>query len=99
MLRSALARPQNLLAYEPETELARLAASYAYGIARNHAFVDGNKRVGFAVAGVFLIINGHRLDATDREAERMMLRLAAGKMDETDFAEWIDGNMVSIQDL
>lgn len=98
LLRSALARPQNLLAYQPEAGLARLAACYAYGIARNHAFVDGNKRVALLIAYGFLALNGQLLDATNREAERMVMRLAAGEIDEPDFAEWIDRNLVPIQD-
>lgn len=98
LLESALSRPKNRALYEEAASLPRLAASYAYGLARNHSFVDGNKRVALSVAGVFLMINGHRLDATDREAERMTFGLAAGEVSESEFANWIERNMVRIEE-
>ncbi len=63
LFESALSRPQNLFAYEGATDVARLAASYAFGLAKNHAFIDGNKRVAFIAAVLFLRLNGHRLTA------------------------------------
>lgn len=98
LLRSALARPQNLTAYEPGAGLHWHAASYAFGLVRNHGFVDGNKRVALATAGVFLMINGYWLDATEREVERMTVGLAAGEVDEADYASWIERNMVPLEE-
>ena len=88
LLDSALARPLNLAAYGEPT-LADLAACYGVGVAKNHAFVDGNKRAAFLSVGLFLAINGHRLVATPADATLTMLAVAAGDMDETQFADWI----------
>ena len=88
LLASALARPENLAAYG-EPDLADLAASYGLGLAKNHAFVDGNKRVAFLAVGLFLGLNGYRLTATQVEATLTMLAVAAGEMDEAAFADWI----------
>lgn len=88
LLFSALARPQNLAAYG-SPDFADLAASYAMGIARNHAFIDGNKRTALVVAaGVFLPLNGYRLSASDGETVRVMLTVADGTMAEQDLALW-----------
>src|SRR5687768_11186764 len=90
LLLSALARPQNLLAYgEPAPDLASLAAAYAYGIARNHPFVDGNKRTALVAARTFLIINGVDLEATQDEKFLTFLRLAEGSLSEDELANWI----------
>lgn len=94
VLESALARPQNLFAYEEVTELARLAAAYAFGITRNHPFVDGNKRAAFATLGVFLAKNGHRLVADKVDATLKMLALSSGEMSEHDFAVWIKTHLL-----
>jgi death-on-curing protein len=88
LLESALARPLNLAAYG-EPDLAELAAAYGVGLAKNHAFVDGNKRVAFLAVGLFLALNGHRLVATQAEATLTMLAVAAGQMDEAVFAAWL----------
>lgn len=88
LLDSALARPLNVAAYE-EADVARLAASYASGIAQNHPFVDGNKRAAFLSAGLFLHLNGFRLQASQAEATLAMLSLAAGDMTEAEFADWL----------
>lgn len=93
LLDSALARPVNKHAYEGCSDVAVLAAAYGYGLARNHAFVDGNKRVAFLAVGVFLAINGHGLSATPVEAISAILALAAGEMDETQFADWIRAHL------
>jgi death on curing protein len=92
LLDSALARPVSKHAYEGCTDLAVLAAAYGFGLARNHAFVDGNKRATFLAMGVFLAINGHRLTATPVQAIEAMLALAAGSLDEAAFAEWVRGH-------
>jgi death on curing protein len=89
LLDSALARPQHRFAYEEESDLCRLAASYAVGIAKNHPFVDGNKRAAFAAAGVFLLTNGLHLTAPPAMATVAMLDLAAGEMTEEEFATWL----------
>jgi death-on-curing protein len=89
-LLSALARPQNLLAYrEPNPDLASLAAAYAYGIARNHPFVDGNKRTALVAARTFLILNGVDLEATQDDKVLTFLNLAEGAISEEELADWI----------
>ena len=89
LLLSALARPQNLAAYgDPPPDLAALAASYAYGIARNHPFIDGNKRVALVAARTFLLINGADLEATQEEKYITFLHLAEGRLSESELAEW-----------
>lgn len=93
LLLSALARPQHLAAYG-EPDIAGLAAAYAFGIARNHPFLDGNKRTALTVAaGVFLPLNGYKLDALDADTVRSMLALANGSMSEADFATWLRSNI------
>jgi len=88
LLLSALARPQNLAAYATP-DIADLAASYAVGIARNHAFIDGNKRTALVVAaGVFLPLNGYKLTASNGEMVRTMLAVADGTMSESELAVW-----------
>jgi death on curing protein len=92
LLESALARPVNKFAYG-ETEIAALAAAYGFGIARNHPFVDGNKRTALASMIVFLGINGIDLDATQEEATAIVLGLAVGEILEEVLANWIAGHM------
>jgi death on curing protein len=88
LLESALARPQNLVTYgNPDT--AGLAAAYGFGIARNHPFVDGNKRTAFVAAELFLRLNAFQLAADDAACVLTMLAVAAGDMDEPAFAQWI----------
>ncbi len=88
MLKSALGRPQNKYAYG-ETDLAILAAAYAFGIARNHPFVDGNKRAAFMCMVVFLRKNGIAFAPPEPLATEVMLALAAGEIDEDGLARWI----------
>ena len=88
LLDSALARPQQLLAYG-EPDFAALAAAYAYGIARNHPFVDGNKRAALLAAGMFLMLNGHRLQASQADVVLTIRALAAGNLEESTLASWI----------
>lgn len=88
LLDSALSRARNLAAYGTP-DIADLAAAYAHGIAKNHPFVDGNKRAAFLAAGVFLHLNGARLTASQAEATVAMFTLAAGDLDEAGFAAWI----------
>ncbi len=93
LFESALARPQNLLAYENVREPARLAASYAFGLAKNHAFVDGNKRIAFIAAGLFLRLNGYRLVADQAQATLIMLSVASGAFSEVELADWFGKNI------
>lgn len=93
MLESAMARPQNLVAYG-NPDAAILAASYAFGIARNHPFVDGNKRTAAVVSETFLMLNGHGLTATDAELVVTFLALAAGELSEGELADWFRENLL-----
>jgi death on curing protein len=92
LLESALARPVNLALYG-EPDIAQLAAAYAVGIAKNHAFVDGNKRTAFVAMELFLALNGVMLGANDADCIMTMLAVAAGEMDEAALADWIRRNM------
>lgn len=92
LLESALARPQNLFAYNSKVDLFDLAASYAYGLARNHAFVDGNKRAAFLSIGIFLAINGYALKVDQVDAIQTITALAAGTIEEKEIAAWIRDN-------
>ena len=89
VLESSLARARQRWTYEPEADLPRLAADYAFGIARNHPFRDGNKRVAFLAAVVFLGLNGLEFVAPEEEVVERMLALASGDLDEDEVAEWI----------
>jgi death-on-curing protein len=88
---SALARPKNLYAYGKHS-LYELAASYAFGLIKNHPFFDGNKRVGFTVAVVFLEINGKHFEASEAEAAIQTLALAAGELSEAKYSAWLETN-------
>jgi len=88
LFESAIARPQQLAHYETP-DAADLAAAYAFGIARNHPFVDGNKRTAFVAAELFLALNGLELHADDGACVATMLAVAAGQIDEATFARWL----------
>lgn len=88
LLDSALARPQNLVAYG-EPDFAALAASYGVGVAKNHPFVDGNKRAALLATGLFLYINGYRLTASQSDTTLTMLAVAAGDLTENALAAWL----------
>ena len=88
LLDSALARPVNLALYK-QPDVASLAASYGVGLAKNHPFVDGNKRTAFLAVGMFLAVNGFRLRATQVDATLTVMDVAAGVLDEAAFAQWI----------
>ena len=94
LLESALARPEQLAHYGAP-DAADLAASYGFGISRNHPFVDGNKRTAFVAVELFLALNGFELTASDADCVVNMLNLAAGKLPEAAFAEWIRQNLRS----
>ena len=91
LFESALARPENIAADE-NPDIASLAAAYGVGLAKNHPFIDGNKRVAFMAVGLFLALNGYRLCASQIEATKAMFTVAAGEMSEADFAAWIRQN-------
>jgi len=90
-LESALARPRQHFAYG-SPDVIELAALYTAGIVRNHPFVDGNKRTGFAIGLAFLELNGFVFQATEEEATQAVLALAAGNLDESGYTEWLRAN-------
>jgi death on curing protein len=92
LLESALARPMQLAAYGTP-DVAALAASCGYGLAKNHPFIDGNKRTAFVAVELFLLLNGWALTATDAQCVLSMLAVAAGTLDEAAYAEWIRGHI------
>ena len=97
LLDSALARPLNVVAYaDPAAppDIATLAASYGVGLAKNHPFVDGNKRAAFLAVGLFLHLNGYRLKVSQAEATLTMLAVAAGDLSEEAFAAWLRAHAV-----
>lgn len=91
LLDSALGRPQNLFVYGKPSRFD-LAASYAFGLVKNHPFIDGNKRAGFVVAALFLELNGYSFRASEVEAALRTLALAAGEMSEAAYSEWLKAN-------
>lgn len=91
LLLSALARPQNLNAYGEDVDIAALAASYAFGIAKNHPFLDGNKRTALVVSVSFLNLNGYDFDADLRETYEIFYDLAQGVLSEEELAGWFRG--------
>jgi death on curing protein len=98
LLEPALARPRQLQAYgSPSPAIAELAAAYAFWIAKNHPFVDGNKRTSLAVTNTFLILNGYDITADDLELLKVWLSLAAGNMSEAECAEWLRDNIAAIK--
>src|SRR6201992_2988304 len=93
MLDSALSRPTNQYAYGSPS-IAELAAAYAFGLVRNHPFIDGNKRIGFATAVLFLELNGLHFQAAEVDVVLRTLALAAGEMTEASYAEWLNANVM-----
>ncbi len=89
LIESALVRPQQRFAYEPDTDLPLLAASYLFGLAKNHGYIDGNKRIAFAAASTFLLWNGVRLTASEIEAYDAVIGMVDGRYTEGDIADWI----------
>lgn len=96
LLRSALARPLNLAAYN-HPDVAALAAAYGFGLARNHPFVDGNKRTALVCVELFLVLNGYAFEATDAECVTTTLALAAGEMAEPELAAWVRQHAKSVE--
>lgn len=91
LLDSGLARPENLYAYGKPT-IFELSAAYAFGIVKNHPFVDGNKRTGFTIAVMFLDLNGRMFTASEVDATVQTLALAAGELGESGYADWLEAN-------
>lgn len=89
LLESALARPRNVWSYSPHATLPRLTGEYGFGLARNHPFVDGNKRTAFVAVNVFLILNGFEIEAPEAEVVEVMLRVADGTLDLDGLEQWI----------
>lgn len=96
-LESALARPRHKWLYERPTDLATLGAVYAFGLAKNHPYLDGNKRVALVAMLTFLAINGHDVEAADDDVLTTMLALAAGHIAEAELAAWLRVRMLSIK--
>lgn len=94
-LRSALARPEQIAAYEPDRDLFHLAAAAAEAIARSHPFIDGNKRAAFLALGVSLALNGYRLDTSERDAFTVMTALSDRSLDLVRLAGWARDNSVA----
>ena len=93
LLESALARPMNRWSYDPGASVFELAAAYAFGIVRNHPFVDGNKRAGLLALQAFLFLNDWRFDPDQADEVKTILALAAGDVEEADLARWIEANV------
>ncbi len=97
LLQSALARPQNAFHYNRVVSLTKLAAAYAFGIAKNHAFLDGNKRTALVVSIAFLQLNGYTLSSTQEENYFTYLSLAEGKLTEDELAAWLESKAVKLK--
>lgn len=89
LLESALARPKNLNAYDPDVDIASLAAALGFAIAKNHPFIDGNKRTALVAMRTFLVLNGHQLNATPEEKYLTIITLASGDLTEETLAAWL----------
>lgn len=96
LLESALARPQHIFSYDPEATIFDLAASYGFGLAKNHPFIDGNKWVALSITAIFLGINGCNLDASESESALMFENLAAGSLFEAALSKWLSDFSVCI---
>jgi len=94
LLESALPRPENIAAYEPEADIARLTAAYAFGIAKNHPFIDGNKRTALVAMRTFLRLNGFNLNATPTDKYLTIITLAEGSLSEEALIDWLRERVV-----
>lgn len=94
LLESALSRPIHSWSYGDDSDLAALAAECGFGLAKNHAFLDGNKRIAFVATNVFLLLNGFEIEAPETEAVDIMLGVAEGSVDRAGFAIWIRSRLV-----
>lgn len=98
LLEAALARPRHRWAHATDTRLSALAAALAFGLVRDHPFVDGNRRVALVALAAFLDVNGVAMTATNAEAAQTILALAAGEMTEGALADWIDTHSTDVED-
>jgi len=89
LLDSALARPRHRWSFEPQADLPSLAASYGFGLIKNHPFLDGNKRIGFVTMNMFLLVNGYEIEVPEPEVIAVMLQVADGTLDESGLVEWL----------
>jgi death-on-curing protein len=96
LLESALGKPHNVFVYDETCDLPRLAASYAFGIARNHPFIDGNKRTALVVSETFLLVNGFKIISSPEEKYFTFLHLAEGTLTEDELAAWFTSHAVSL---
>jgi death on curing protein len=94
LLESALSRPVHLWSYDDTADLVALAAEYGFGLAKNHAFLDGNKRIAFVGTNVFLLLNGFEIEAPETEAVDVMLGVADGSVDRVALTSWIRSRLV-----
>ena len=94
LLKSALAKPKHRLTYDPDTTMFELAASYSFGIAKNHPFVDGNKRTSFTIGVLFIEINGFTFHAPETEAVITIERMASGLSNEAELAKWFKSHSI-----
>lgn len=97
-LESELARPRDKWAYEPDADLPTLAAAYGFGLARNHAFNDGNKRIAFAAMYTFLGLNGLEIEAPEPAVVHLMIEVASGASSEIQLAAWLREHAVPFND-
>lgn len=98
LVESALGRPRNKWLYEENVDLSLLAASYAFGLAKNHGFVDGNKRIAATAMGVFLGLNGLELEAPEPELVSAILAIAKGEWTEDELAAWIRERIIPLEE-
>ena len=96
LLQSAMARAQNAFHYNQVVSLSKLAACYGYGIAKNHAFIDGNKRTAYVVMRTFLLVNGYSLNATKEEKYLTMYDVAQGHFTEEQLADWLESKLLKL---
>ena len=96
LLQSAMARPQNAYHYNQVNSLSKMAACYGFGIAKNHAFIDGNKRTAYLVMRAFLVLNGFNIDATREEKYLTMYAVASGVLEEEQLADWLESKLYKL---
>jgi death-on-curing protein len=94
LLDPALAPPRHRWSFEPDAGLSSLAASYGFGLAKNHPFLDGNKRIAFVAMSMFLLINGFEIGAPEPEVIVVMLQVSSGDLNESQLADWISSVFV-----
>ena len=96
LLESALDRPKNTYHYKPKSSLFELASSLGIGIAKNHPFIDGNKRTSFLLMYVFLANNGFTIETSENEVVRIMIKVAEGSIQEPELAIWLEKNSIPV---